>query len=129
MHYPRSTLRGSVTPRSRAAAPLTKPPSERTALSSGSLLVLENIDRAFPKQQTSDARCTVLPHFAGIFSIFSKRQVLMGLLLLQTRCILCVLSEPLAYEWLLPFAWKTLPVSEMRELSGVLVFGINIAGV
>ncbi len=32
----------------------------------------------------------------------------------------------LAYEWLLPFAWETLPISGMLELGGVLVFVNNI---
>ncbi len=69
----------------------------------------------------------ILPHFAGVYSIFSKRLMFMSLMLLQTGCTLRVLSEPLAYEGLLPFAWKTLPISGMLELSGVLVFAINIA--
>ncbi|MGA7860198.1 MAG: hypothetical protein WCA11_19835 [Terracidiphilus sp.] len=69
----------------------------------------------------------ILPHFGGIYSIFSKRLMFMSLMLLQTGCTLRVLSEPLAYEGLLPFAWKTLPISGMLELSGVLVFAINIA--
>ncbi len=69
----------------------------------------------------------ILPHFAGIYSIFSKRLMSVSLLLLQTGCTLRVLSEPLAYEGLLPFAWKMLPISGMLELSGVLMFAINIA--
>lgn len=69
----------------------------------------------------------ILPHFAGIYGIFSKRLMFMSLLLLQTGCTLRVLSEPLAYEGLLRFAWRTLPISGMLELSGVLVFAINIA--
>jgi len=68
----------------------------------------------------------ILPHFAGIYSIFSKRLMFMSLVLLQMGCTLRVLSEPLAYEGLLPFAWKTLPISGMLELSGVLVFALNI---
>ncbi len=69
----------------------------------------------------------ILPHFGGIYSIFSKRLMFISLVLLQTGCTLRILSEPLAYEGLLPFAWKTLPISGMLELSGVLVFAINIA--
>lgn len=68
----------------------------------------------------------ILPHFAGIHSIFSKRLMFLSLLLLQTGCTLRVCSEPLAYEDILPFAWKTLPISGMLELSGVLVFAVNI---
>ena len=69
----------------------------------------------------------ILPHFAGIYGIFSKRLMFMSLLLLQTGCMLRVLSEPLAYEGILAAAWKTLPVSGVLELSGVLVFAVNIA--
>jgi len=67
----------------------------------------------------------ILPHFGGIYSIFSKRLMFFSLLLLQTGCTLRVLSEPLAYEGWLPFAWKTLPVSGMFELCGVLLFALN----
>jgi len=69
----------------------------------------------------------ILPHFAGFYSIFSKRLMFMSLMFLQTGCTIRVLSEPMAYEGLLPFAWKTLPISGMLELSGVLAFAINIA--
>ena len=69
----------------------------------------------------------ILPHFAGIYSIFSKRLMFLSLLLLQTGCTLRVCSEPLAYEGILSFAWKTLPISGILELSAVLVFAVNIA--
>jgi uncharacterized protein involved in response to NO len=69
----------------------------------------------------------ILPHFAGVYSIFSKRLMFLSLLLLQAGCTLRVCSEPLAYEGIQSFAWKTLPVSGMLELSGVLVFAVNIA--
>jgi hypothetical protein len=69
----------------------------------------------------------ILPHFAGVYSIFSKRLMFLSLLLLQAGCTLRVCSEPLAYEGMRSFAWKTLPVSGMLELSGVLVFAVNIA--
>jgi uncharacterized protein involved in response to NO len=69
----------------------------------------------------------ILPHFTGVRALFSKRLMFLSLLLLQTGCTLRVLSEPLAYEGLLSFAWKTLPVSGMIELSAVLVFAINMA--
>ena len=69
----------------------------------------------------------ILPHFAGIQAIFSKLLMLLSLLLLQMGCILRVCSEPLAYEGIVQFAWKTLPISGMLELSGVLVFAFNIA--
>ncbi len=69
----------------------------------------------------------ILPHFAGIQGIFSKRLMLLSLLCLQTGCLLRVSSEPLAYEGLVSFAWKVLPVSGMLELSGVLIFATNLA--
>ncbi len=68
----------------------------------------------------------ILPHFVGVQSIFSKRLMLLSLLFLQTGCLLRVSAEPLAYEGLLPFAWKVLPVSGMLELCGVLLFATNL---
>ncbi len=69
----------------------------------------------------------ILPHFTGIRALFSKRLMLLSLLLLQLGCTLRVFSEPLAYEGIARFAWKTLPISGMIELSAVLVFGVNMA--
>ena len=68
----------------------------------------------------------ILPHFAGIQSIFSKRLMFLSLLCLQTGCLLRVSSEPLAYEGLVSFAWRVLPVSGMLELGGVLLFASNL---
>lgn len=68
----------------------------------------------------------ILPHFAGVYNIYSKRLMFLCLLLLQTGCLLRVSSEPLAYEGLLSFAWKVLPVSGMFELAAVLVFALNL---
>lgn len=68
----------------------------------------------------------ILPHFGGIERIFSTRLMLLSLLLLQAGCALRVSSEPLAYEGILTYAWKVLPISGMLELSGVLVFAANI---
>jgi uncharacterized protein involved in response to NO len=69
----------------------------------------------------------ILPHFAGIQNIFSKRLMFVSLLCLQTGCLLRVSSEPLAYEGIVSFGWKVLPVSGMLELAGVLTFAINLA--
>jgi uncharacterized protein involved in response to NO len=69
----------------------------------------------------------VLPHFAGIQNIFSKHLMLFSLLFLQAGCLLRVSAEPLAYEGLVSYAWKVLPVSGMLELSGVLLFATNLA--
>jgi len=68
----------------------------------------------------------ILPHFMGVRALFSRQLMFLSLLLLQTGCMLRVSSEPLAYEGLLAFAWKTLPVSGVLELSGVLVFAVNL---
>ncbi len=68
----------------------------------------------------------ILPHFAGVHAIFSKRLMFLALLLIQTGCLLRVTSEPLAYEGLLSFAWKVLSISGMLELSAVLLFAANI---
>ena len=69
----------------------------------------------------------ILPHFAGIQGIFSRRLMFLALLLHQCGCVLRVSSEPLAYEGLLPFAWTVLPISGVLELSGVLLFATNIS--
>jgi hypothetical protein len=69
----------------------------------------------------------ILPHFAGVQAIFSKRLMFLSLLLIQTGCLLRVSSEPLAYEGLLSFAWKVLPVSGVLELSAVLLFATNLS--
>jgi hypothetical protein len=69
----------------------------------------------------------ILPHFAGVRAIFSKRLMLLSLLLMQSGCLLRVSSEPLAYEGLLSSAWKVLPVSGMLELGAVLLFAANLS--
>ncbi len=68
----------------------------------------------------------ILPHFSGVRALFSKRLMLLSLVLLQVGCTLRVGSEPLAYEGIASLAWKTLPVSGMLELSAVLVFALNM---
>jgi hypothetical protein len=69
----------------------------------------------------------ILPHFGGIYKIFSKRLMFLSLLLVQTGCTLRVLSEPLAYEGIASFGWKVLPVSGVLELTAVLLFAINLS--
>ena len=68
----------------------------------------------------------ILPHFSGIYAIYSKSLMFISLLALQIGCTLRVSSEPLAYEGYLSFAWKTLPYSGMLELGAVLVFAANL---
>ena len=69
----------------------------------------------------------ILPHFTGIRDLYSKHLMLLSLLFIQVGCTLRVSSEPLAYEGIFSFAWKTLPISGVFELAGVLLFGLNIA--
>lgn len=69
----------------------------------------------------------ILPHFAGVDALFSKNLMFASVLLLQVGCALRVTSEPLAYEGVLSSAWKILPLSGMLELSGVLLFALNLA--
>jgi hypothetical protein len=68
----------------------------------------------------------ILPHFGGVFNLFSKNLMLASLVLLQAGCTLRVSSEPLAYEGFSMFAWKVLPASATLELAGVLVFAFNM---
>ena len=68
----------------------------------------------------------ILPHFGGIYRVFSTRLMFTSLLLLQIGCTLRVASEPLAYEGILSYAWKVLPISGVLELSGVLIFAANL---
>lgn len=68
----------------------------------------------------------ILPHFCGVTRLFSSQLMFASLLLLQTGCVLRVSSEPVAYEGIAGFAWRVLPVSGMLELTGVLIFAINM---
>jgi hypothetical protein len=68
----------------------------------------------------------ILPHFGGVYNLFSRRLMFASLLLLQCGCTLRVSSEPLAYEGFSTFAWKVLPVSAALELTAVLVFAVNM---
>jgi uncharacterized protein involved in response to NO len=69
----------------------------------------------------------ILPHFGGVYHLFSKGLMLWSLVLLQCGCTLRVAAEPLAYEGLSTFAWGVLPLSATLELTGVLLFGLNLA--
>jgi len=69
----------------------------------------------------------ILPNFIGVVRIFSLRLMLLSLVALQVGCTLRVSAEPLAYENIVPFAWKLLPLSGVLELTGVLLFALNLA--
>lgn len=68
----------------------------------------------------------ILPHFGGVYNLFSSRLMFVTLLLLELGCALRVSSEPLAYESILQPAWHTLPASGILELTAVLLFASNI---
>ncbi len=68
----------------------------------------------------------ILPHFAGVRGLRSPRLMFATLLLLFAGCTLRVSMEPLAYEGILPFAWKLLPFSGCLELGAVLLFALQL---
>ena len=51
----------------------------------------------------------ILPHFAGVRGLWSRKLMFATLLLLLTGCTLRVSMEPLAYEGFWSGAWKILP--------------------
>jgi uncharacterized protein involved in response to NO len=69
----------------------------------------------------------ILPHFGGIYKIFSKQLMFLSLLFLQVGCTLRVSFEPLAYEGIASVGWKVLPVSGALELTAVLLFATNLS--
>lgn len=68
----------------------------------------------------------ILPHFAGVRTLWSSRLMFATLLLLLGGCTLRVSMEPLAYEGLAHFAWKVLPLSGCLELGAVLLFALQL---
>jgi uncharacterized protein involved in response to NO len=68
----------------------------------------------------------ILPHFAGVRALWSRRLMFATLLLLLAGCTLRVSMEPLAYEGIAQFAWKVLPISGCLELSAVLLFALQL---
>jgi hypothetical protein len=68
----------------------------------------------------------VLPAFSGMKMLFSPRLMFAGLLLLWLGCVLRVSSEVLAYQDIVPAAWKWLPYSALLELTAVTLFAINL---
>ena len=69
----------------------------------------------------------ILPHFGGIYKIFSKRLMFFSLLFLQVGCTLRVCFEPLAYEGITSLGWRILPISGVLELTAVLLFATNLS--
>ncbi|CAN5637499.1 hypothetical protein BH10CYA1_BH10CYA1_13300 [soil metagenome] len=70
----------------------------------------------------------MLPAFLGRKKLFSERLMLLALLLTNTGCVLRVSSEIIAYQHYASWAWALLPISATLELTGVIVFTINMIG-
>jgi uncharacterized protein involved in response to NO len=70
----------------------------------------------------------ILPAFCGARVLFSKRAMLLSLLLLNAGCALRVVSEIPAYEGFAAarLFWQILPISAVIELAAVTVFGANL---
>lgn len=68
----------------------------------------------------------VLPAFSGMRLLFSTKLMFAALLLLSLGCLLRVSSEVLAYQNVVPSAWKWLPVSAITEMTAVTIFALNL---
>jgi hypothetical protein len=68
----------------------------------------------------------ILPAFAGMRVLYSRRLMLGCLLLLSLGCAVRVSSEILAYEGYWPRAWSALPWSAVCELAAVTLFAANL---
>jgi uncharacterized protein involved in response to NO len=68
----------------------------------------------------------VLPAFSGMRLLFSTKLMFVALLLLSAGCLLRVSSEVLAYQNVVPSAWKWLPVSAITEMTAVTIFAVNL---
>ena len=68
----------------------------------------------------------VLPAFSGMRLLFSSKLMFAGLLLLTCGCTLRVSGEILAYQDILPAAWRWLPYSAVLELLAVTLFAVNL---
>ncbi|HUS19821.1 MAG TPA: hypothetical protein VMZ25_09240, partial [Terriglobales bacterium] len=69
----------------------------------------------------------VLPAFAGMKLLFSKRLMFTCLVLLSTGCALRVTGQVVAYEGIAALGWKLLPLSAIIEMTAVSVFAANMA--
>jgi hypothetical protein len=70
----------------------------------------------------------MLPAFLGKKKLFSERLMFFALLLTNVGCLIRVSSETLAYQHYASWAWAFLPVSATMELTGVVIFTINMIG-
>lgn len=70
----------------------------------------------------------MVPAFLGRKRLFSERLMFLALLLTNSGCFIRVSSETLAYQHYASWAWELLPISASLELTGVVVFTINMIG-
>jgi hypothetical protein len=70
----------------------------------------------------------MLPAFLGRKKLFSENLMFYALLLTNTGCLIRVSSEIIAYQHYASWAWILLPVSATLELTGVVLFTINMIG-
>ncbi len=68
----------------------------------------------------------ILPAFSGMRLLFSTKLMFLSLLLLGIGCLLRVSSEILAYQGFASWAWSSLPVSAIIEMTAVTIFAINL---
>ncbi|HEX8927056.1 MAG TPA: NnrS family protein [Terriglobales bacterium] len=69
----------------------------------------------------------VLPAFSGMRVLYSPKLMGAALLVLTIGCLLRVSSEVLAYQEIVHWAWKWLPISAVCELTAVTLFAINMS--
>ncbi|MBP9089658.1 NnrS family protein [bacterium] len=70
----------------------------------------------------------ILPAFLGRKKLFSENLMFFALLLTNLGCLLRVSSEIIAYQNYASWAWLLLPISATLELTGVILFTINLIG-
>ncbi len=68
----------------------------------------------------------VLPAFSGMRLLFSPGLMFVGLLCLSLGCTVRVGAEVLAYQEIVPAAWRWLPYSAVLELAAVTALGVNL---
>ena len=70
----------------------------------------------------------MMPAFLGRKKLFSESLMFIALVFVNVGCFLRVSSEILAYQQIAQWAWIALPVSATLELTGVVIFSINMIG-
>jgi hypothetical protein len=70
----------------------------------------------------------MLPAFLGRKKLFSEQLMFYALLLTNSGCLLRVSSEIIAYQHYASWTWVLLPMSATLELTGVVLFTLNMIG-